>query len=194
MDERKRLKNTWYLMKNRCENLKDKDYKNYGARGIRVCPEWQSFDEFYAWALSSGCVRGLSLDRIDNDGMYSPFNCRWASAKEQSNNRRSNVVLSCDGETKTIAKWSNDSGIPYGALHRRIFVYGWSAENALKTPIGKRNYITFRGETLRLHEWAKRLGINYDVLEARINRNKWSVERALTQPVRTSPATKHTAT
>jgi len=171
-------------MKNRCGNPKDKDYKNYGARGICICPEWFDFDAFYNWAMSSGYKDDLSIDRINNDGLYSPQNCRWATVKEQSNNRRSNVVLCYKGETKTISEWSVNSGIPYGALHRRICVYGWPIEKALETPVGKRNYIAFEGNTFRLYEWAKRLGVSFDILEARINQHGWSVSRAFTQPIR----------
>lgn len=190
MDKRGRLKNVWHLMKHRCNSSNDKDYKSYGARGIRICPEWYDFDEFFNWAVSSGYEYGLSIDRINNDGSYSPNNCRWTSVKEQANNRRSSIIISYDGLTKTVGEWSDCTGIPYATLHRRMFVYGWETERALTTPVGKRKYITYEGKTLRMYEWAKLLGINYDVLESRINQNGWGIERAFTEPVRVGSCTK----
>lgn len=91
-----RLYNVWNIMKQRCCNPNNKNYKQYGERGIKVCEEWQnSFECFYKWALNNGydeqAQRGkTTIDRINNNGNYEPTNCRWVTQKENCQNRRTN--------------------------------------------------------------------------------------------------------
>lgn len=133
-----RLYDEWRDMKSRCANPRDKRFKDYGGRGITVCAEWaNSFEAFRDWALANGYRDDLTLDREDNDGNYCPENCRWATKKEQQNNRRCNHMLTYRGKTQTMAQWADETGISYRALQKRL-KYGWSTERALTTPTRKR--------------------------------------------------------
>lgn len=135
-----RLYNIWCAMKQRCYDKNFGKYHSHGARGIKVCDEWRGdFMAFYNWAINNGYQDDLSIDRIDNDGDYSPENCRWADAKTQSNNTRTNVFVEYSGEKHTIAEWSRIKNLPYGALRRRIVDAGWPIEDALTIPVQTSN-------------------------------------------------------
>ena len=107
-------------MKERCYNPKHSSYPNYGGRGIYICDEWlNDSGAFVKWALENGFREDLSIDRIDNNGPYAPWNCRWTDAKHQANNSRHNVHLTINGETLTKSEWADRVGISQKRLHKR---------------------------------------------------------------------------
>jgi hypothetical protein len=117
---------TWCVMRYRCCNPTNPDYHRYGGRGIAVCGRWQaSYADFLADMGRK--PPGHSLDRIDNDGPYSPDNCRWASPKEQSRNRRCTQRLTVKGETLSLDEWSERTGIDKQTLAYRV-KRGWEPE------------------------------------------------------------------
>lgn len=135
-ESKTRLYNEWQNMKARCYRKSTKQFYNYGGRGIVVCDEWKnSYEKFRDWALANGYNNNLTLDRINVDGNYEPDNCRWITNKDQQNNRRDNRLLTCDGETKTMAEWSEITGIKTRVISNRIDRNGWSVEEAIKLPI-----------------------------------------------------------
>lgn len=121
----------WATMHRRCDNTSQESFGLYGARGIKVAPEWASFTVFLN-DMGNSYREGLSLDRIDNNGNYSKTNCRWATVKEQAHNRRSNRLLEYKGEIKPLAAWAEEFGLTYSQLKLRLR-RGWSVERSLTT-------------------------------------------------------------
>ena len=116
----KKLYWVWSAMKGRCLNKSNKQYKDYGERGIDICVEWINYEHFYKWAIENGYKQGLTIDRLDNDKGYNPSNCRWADNFQQSQNRRSNHFVTHEGQTKTLAEWGRDFGIKENTLYTRL--------------------------------------------------------------------------
>lgn len=131
-----RIYKIWVLMRKRCKNQNDPHYMDYGGRGITVCDEWdKSFENFKEWALANGYKDNLTIDRINNDKGYFPNNCRWATMKTQSINRRTNRILIFNGKELTATQWADELNIDSNTILSRIDVYGWSVEKALSTPV-----------------------------------------------------------
>lgn len=129
-----RLHRTWSNMKTRCGNKNAINFQNYGGRGISVCDEWKSdFIAFRDWAIANGYSDQLTIDRIDNDGNYSPENCRWITSFEQQSNKRSNRNICIDGKKKTVTEWGRVYKIPPVAIWARLN-RGWNPVAAVKTP------------------------------------------------------------
>ena len=121
-------------IRRRCLNPDYKYFYLYGERGISVCEEWLGKDgqkNFREWAVNNGYEKGLTIDRIDNNKGYSPDNCRWVTAKEQSYNRRSNKLITIHGKTQTVTEWAKETGIPIGTLQNRLR-YGWEEDRLLE--------------------------------------------------------------
>lgn len=113
------LYSTWINMIGRCEDSRKKEFKHYGARGIRVCERWK--EDFWAFVSDMGeRPDGCSIDRIDNDGDYEPGNCRWATSAEQAANTRRCRYITYNGETKTMSEWARGLGITTEGLRLRL--------------------------------------------------------------------------
>lgn len=120
-DVRRKLAKKYNAMKQRCNNPNNKDYKNYGARGISICAEWlNDFNRFYLWAVESGYKIGMTIDRIDCNKGYFPDNCRWATMKEQQSNKRTNVYVNVNGDIVTMAEASRKTGLSESAIWDRV--------------------------------------------------------------------------
>lgn len=125
-------------MRERCFRPNHKYFKDYGGRGITVCGEWKTnFLAFKKWAEANGYSEDLTLDRKDGNGNYTPDNCRWATMKEQQNNKRNNHIVTMDGVSHTITEWSEMLGIKKSTIRERLRC-GWTDEEALTTPVRKR--------------------------------------------------------
>ena len=131
-----RIYGIWGSMIQRCKNEHIERYDIYGGRGIEVCKEWkEDFLNFYNWAINNGYKDNLSIDRINVNGNYEPSNCRWATAKEQARNMRTDVNLTYNGETHCVSEWAEITGIKVTTIRHRVKIAGWSVEKALTTPV-----------------------------------------------------------
>ena len=132
------LYRVWDGIVQRCCNPNAKNYKNYGGRGIGVCAEWRnSFKAFEKYCLAHGWQHGLQIDRVDNELGYVPNNVRFVSAKQNARNKRTNHLITFQGETMCAADWCERFGISDSTLWRRL-TSGWSIEDALTRPKQKR--------------------------------------------------------
>ena len=119
----------WGKMHNRCSDKNSKSYGDYGGRGIKVCESWKEFENFYKDMGKR--PEGMSIDRIDVNGDYCPENCRWATIEEQSNNKRNNIYIDYNGETKTLSQWANHFDIPVWKLFQRLIRDNLTFEEAI---------------------------------------------------------------
>ena len=122
---------TYRGMLDRCYAENNTNYSNYGGRGIKVCKKWlESFENFYSDMGERPQL--TSIERIDANGNYEPNNCKWATSKEQSNNKRSSRKFEYKSETLTIKEIASKYNINYNRLKQRI-LYGWSIERAVES-------------------------------------------------------------
>lgn len=170
----------WQEMIKRCTKKYSKGYENYGGRGIKVFEEWMnSYVSFRDWARSSGYKKGLSIERIDNDGNYEPSNCKWAERPEQNRNTRRNKMIAAWGEVKCLFDWAKDERCKVSAfgLRGRYDSGNWrSMEKMISTPPNEGRKFQGRmikafGETKNLKSWVEdeRCVVKLDALRDRIN-------------------------
>lgn len=115
-----RIYQIWQGMKGRCYNEHDPRYCRYGGRGIEVCEEWRNdFIRFYEWAVANGYSEKLTIDRIDNDGSYTPENCRWADHVTQCNNRSTNIHIKIGNSLRTLTEWCKIFELDYNRINAR---------------------------------------------------------------------------
>lgn len=164
----------WRQMRDRCNNPNSRRYKNYGGRGITVCKRWDSFERFYE---DMGPAPSLlhTIERINNDGKYTPANCRWATPQEQANNRRTNKLITYRGKTQTIAQWARELGLPYHWIKYRLSI-GWkppklfSPEKMSGTAV--KHTVIYNGRRVDLHELSVISGVKYQTLYWRMKNHK----------------------
>ena len=176
---------TWWSMMQRCYNPKNHNYQRYGARGIKVCEEWQDPKQFIAWAKSTAGhkLKSLSLDRKDNNSGYSPDNCRWATAREQSNNRVTTVFNTIDGVTMPFTYWCEKYNISPATVRARM-KNGCSLETALKEPTHQDHVmIAINGVSKNISDWCKEFGVTRSTAYKRI-RSGWDPVKAVSTPPR----------
>lgn len=130
---RSRVYGIWIQMRDRCNNPENNNYSRYGGRGITVCERWEN--NFDAFLNDMGePPTEYQLERIDNNGPYSPDNCRWATHQEQCNNRTTTLYFTYKGMNKSAAEWAREVGMGYNTLRNRIVNLGWPIEKAMTTP------------------------------------------------------------
>lgn len=171
--------NIWDSMIGRCHRENRKDYHHYGGRGIFVCERWRKFKYFYE-DMGDMPSNNHSLDRIDNNGPYSPENCRWATLEEQHNNTRVNNYITFRGETKTLTQWARERKMNEDTIRRRLRK-GLPIEEVMR--VKEINLFYYEGVGKTLSGWSKEVGIPYNILWVRLTYRGWSIEKALFTPV-----------
>lgn len=159
----------------RCNNPKNADFSRYGGRGIKFL--FDSFDHF--WEVMGGAYApGLTLERIDNDGPYSPENCKWVTRLEQGQNTSKTRKIEFEGTTRSVSEWARELGINRKTLEERL--EKWPLERALTEGARVPETFTFEGETKTIQEWANQVGISSKAMRSRLQ--SWTPEKAIRTP------------
>ena len=187
-----RAYNSWAGAKKRCSDKKGHKWPLYGGRGITMCKRWR--DDFSAFYSDMGDPpANFSIDRIDTNGHYScgkcpdcqerglPANCRWATAKVQARNTRTNVNITVEGATACVAEWAERTGVDARCILGRVQRGVEGAALVASEPMSARFITGPDGTTLRLHEWATKTGISASTICTRI-KDGWSPALAATTP------------
>jgi len=136
----------WEGMKRRCLNTRDKAYRYYGGRGIKICNKWLIFIGFNE-DMGKSFVKGMSLERIDNNKGYCKKNCKWILLNEQQKNRRNVRLYKFGNKILCSVGWDRELGLRKGTVRARIIKYGWDIQKAITTPkIKYKGYSKSRGK------------------------------------------------
>lgn len=127
------LYGVWCAMKQRCNNPNHKNFAEYGGRGVAICERWLSFQNFMD-DMGNRPSPAHTIERRDNNGLYSPENCVWATRSEQNENTRQTKLITFDGVTLSRGKWARRLGLHRKTLACRLDRLGWSVERTLTTP------------------------------------------------------------
>lgn len=153
----------WRSMKERCLNPNNSHYHRYGGRGITVCKKWvDSFEAFYADVGDP--PEGAWLDRINNNRGYTKSNVRWATPKQQANNRKTNLFIKHNGKRLTLAEWARELNVPYQLLMNRWVKGKRGAELLAPRQQTRDQTVTYKGKTMTLREWEAVSGVKYQTL------------------------------
>lgn len=171
----------WEAMMTRCYKQNHVAYDKYGGAGILVCERWKDFDLFLE-DMGPPPSREHTLDRIDNDKGYEPGNVRWATRKEQQNNRKCNHIIEINGERRTMAQWAEHHGISPETVLSRIKA-GYAVEDLFIPPHSRKEvyFVEWEGERLPIAEVSKRTGCPVGRLRTRLKAG-WSAADAVLKP------------
>ena len=180
----------WNGIKQRCYNVNNKNYHNYGKRGIRVCDEWlDNFQAFYEWSMNNGYRDGLQIDRIDNNKGYSPSNCRWVDRYVNNNNRRNNILFTYNNKTQSLRAWCRELNISYKTCMTRYY-RGHTIEECL--------YLTDLSDHRKVNVKYNAILYNYDddvysisALSRKLNIPRWKLQRDLKKGILPKGVTKY---
>lgn len=186
-DDHKKLYRKWAGIKQRCNNPNCERYPNYGGRGITYEPAWEYFDNFfndmsesYYKHVEEFGEKDTTLDRINVDGNYCKENCRWATWEEQARNKSSTLYI-CG---IPLVEWCEKNDFNYSTLVSRLNSCGWSEEDAISIPVGKRPSKYFdKEDNTTLVQMCKELKLNYNTVHGRLKLG-WSLVDALTIPIK----------
>jgi hypothetical protein len=173
----------WYSMIQRCTNIKNRQYKNYGGRGINICEDFlNSFAKFLEHVGKSP-GKEYSIDRINNNLGYDYGNIRWATRKEQANNKRNNITLEIDGISRKFTEWLEIHELNSRTERMRVYLKirkGIHPKNAFESK--KTKYININGQSKTIKEWCKIYGIHPNTVKDRMFFKEWDAIKAITTP------------
>jgi hypothetical protein len=177
---------SYRAMLRRCYDPKTPMFHRYGGRGITVCERW--LGDFGAANFFSDMGDKPSpqhtLERIDNDLGYGPDNCRWATRKEQADNRCTTRHITVNGETLNQAEWDRTLGNGLNIVGDRVR-RGWREEDAVTTAVAQnKQALTYNGRTMSAHAWEIELGLGHGTIAYRMKKLGWSLDKAISTPSR----------